>query len=160
VKEELKGVGSTTAVGRTTAVTADLQYDGQAITAVNVTADLRQLASDNIMRDGQLRQQALETDRYSTAKFTLTKPIAIDSAPVDGQTMSVTAVGDLSLHGVTRQVSVPLQGQFINGQLVVVGSMDIAFADFGITPPNSFSVLSVENHGVMELQLLFQKADV
>jgi hypothetical protein len=32
------------------------------------------------------------------------------------------------------------------------------FADFGFQGPSSFAVLSVEDHGVMELQLHFRHA--
>ena len=39
------------------------------------------------MRDGQLRQQALETDQFPTATFELTTPIRLAHAPVDGETI-------------------------------------------------------------------------
>ncbi len=110
------------------------------------------------MRDNALRQQALETATYPTATFALTQPIRLDSVPAEGAPVTATAVGDLTLHGVTRTVSIELQGQRTNGRVVVVGSLDLNLADFGIAPPQSFSVLSVADHGTLELQLVLQKA--
>lgn len=158
VKEELASIGAFTAVGRTSNLTATMQFDGSAITDVQVTADLTTLQSDNSMRDGQLKRQALETSTYPTATFVLTEPIALDSVPDDGETVTATAQGDLTLHGVTRPVSIDLEGQFIGGYAVVAGSLDIRFADFGIAQPTSMAVLSIEDRGVMELQLVFEQA--
>jgi polyisoprenoid-binding protein YceI len=157
VKEELATVGTFTAVGRTENITATLAFDGTAITDVRVTADLTGLASDSAMRDGQLQRQALETNTYPTATFVLTQPIDLGGVPAEGQRVTVTAVGALTLHGVMRSVSIPLAGQFTNGYVVVVGSLDIAFADFSIQKPSSALVLGVEDHGLLELQLVFQQ---
>jgi polyisoprenoid-binding protein YceI len=82
----------------------------------------------------------------------------LDRVPAEGEAMTVAAVGNLTLHGVTREVSIDLEGQFVNGLVAVVGSLDIKFADFGIAQPRSAAVLSIEDHGMLELQLVFQKA--
>jgi polyisoprenoid-binding protein YceI len=157
VQEELATVGTFTAVGRTSNITGTLEFDGSAITAVDVTADLTGLTSDSSMRDGQLKRQALETNTYPTATFALTQPIQLNAVPANGETIAATAVGDLTLHGVTRSISIPLEGQLTGGYAVIVGSLDVAFTDFGIQKPTSGMVLSIEDHGVLELQLVFQK---
>jgi hypothetical protein len=36
--------------------------------------------------------------------------------------------------------------------------LEITFADFGIAKPTSFLVLSVQDHGTLELQLFFTHA--
>ena len=61
-------------------------------------------------------------------------------------------------HGVTKSVEIPLQAKLSGNVIVVTGSLEVAFADYGIQAPNSFAVLSVEDHGTMELQLLFTHA--
>lgn len=157
VKEELAGIGTFTAVGRTSNIQANLTFDGSAITDVNVTADLTGLTSDSTMRDGQLRRQGIQTDTYPSATFTLTEPVALATVPIEGETIAATATGNCTLHGVTRNVSIPLQGQLTNGRVVVVGSLDIAFADYGIEKPASARVLGMEDHGTMELQLVLQR---
>lgn len=158
VKEELARIGATTAVGRTTALAGSLRFDGSAITEVQVTADLTALKSDSSMRDGALRMQALETAKFPSATFRLTQPIPISASPAEGTKLSAMALGELTLHGVTRQLSIPLEGQFIGGQVVVVGSAEIVFADYGIAQPRGASVLSIEDRGILELQLVFERA--
>jgi polyisoprenoid-binding protein YceI len=158
VQEQLANFGAATAVGRTTEVMGSLDYEGSAITDVSIEADVSALESDRSQRDNALRRQALETDRYPTATFKLSQPIHLDHTPAAGETISATATGDLTIHGVTRSVSIPIQGQLVNGQVVVVGSAGIVFADYRIAQPTAASVLSVEDRGVLELQLVFTHA--
>ncbi|MGE0057872.1 MAG: YceI family protein [Dehalococcoidia bacterium] len=158
VQEELAGIGSTTAVGRTTAVTGSLQYDGSQVTSVEVTADMTKLASDRSMRDGQLRNQGIEYAKYPTSTFKLTSPIAISSVPAAGQSVKQTIKGDLTLHGVTKAITMDVEGVLKDGRLVVVGSTVIQFSDYNISKPQGASVLSIADNGTMELQLIFQHA--
>ncbi|HET7026377.1 MAG TPA: YceI family protein [Candidatus Limnocylindrales bacterium] len=98
------------------------------------------------------------TAREEPAEFTLTKPIDLGSVPIEGQKVSTTASGTLTLHGVTRDVEVPLTATLSGGSIVVQGSLPVAFADYGIEKPNSFAVLSIEDRGTLELQLFFTHA--
>jgi polyisoprenoid-binding protein YceI len=158
VQEQLVGIGSATAVGRTTAVTGTLQYDGKQITSVEVVADLSKLVSDKPMRDGQLRNQGIEYSKFPTATFKLTSPITVSEVPAAGQTVKQTVQGDLTLHGVTKSISMDVEGVIQDNKLVVVGSTIIKFADYSIGKPQGASVLSIADEGTMELQLIFQHA--
>ena len=157
VEEELARIGATTAVGRSTVLTGSLVFDGAAITEVVIEVDLTALVSDDSRRDGALRRQALETNAYPTTTFTLTQPIPIDSAPAEGETLSVTATGDLTLHGVTREVQIPMEGQLVGDRVAVVGSLEIIFADYDMDTPSAFIVLAIDDHGIMEFQLVFER---
>jgi polyisoprenoid-binding protein YceI len=157
VKETLANIGATEAVGRTPDVTGSITVDGSTITAAEFAADLTGLRSDSDRRDGQLRRQALETDQFPTASFKLTAPIDLGSEPAEGATVDVTAVGDLTLHGVTKAVEIPLQARLQNGVVTVAGSLPIAFADYAIAKPESMMVLSVEDAGTLEVQLQLTK---
>jgi len=157
VDEELATVGAATAVGRTPDVTGSLALAGSQITAVEMSADLSTLQSDKSQRDGQLRRQALETGQFPTATFSLTQPIDLGAAPVDGQVISATATGDLTIHGVTKSVEIPVEALLADDVVTVTGSIDILFADYSISRPTSFAVLSIADHGTMEFQLKFTK---
>ena len=157
VEEELARIGATTAVGRSTVLTGSLVFDGAAITEVVIEVDLTALVSDDSRRDGALRRQALETNAYPTTTFTLTQPIPIDSAPAEGETLSVTATGDLTLHGVTREVQIPMEGQLVGDRVAVVGSIEVVFADYDMDSPSAFIVLAIDDHGIMEFQLVFER---
>lgn len=158
VQEELVSIGAKTAVGRTPDVTGTLTFDGTTLNAAAFEVNTTTLQSDDDRRDNSIRNQALETSRYPTATFSLTQPIEIDSIPADGETVQLDAVGELTLHGVTREVTFPLEAAIEGDVIVVTGSLDVPFADFDIEPPTSMSVLSVEDHGVIEVQLFFSRA--
>ena len=158
VREELVGIGAKAAVGRSGAVTGTLEFDGSAITVVSIEADLTQLVSDDSRRDRTLRGRGIETSRFPTATFELTGPITIDGPPQEGVPIAAAAAGELTLHGVTRAVEIALEGQLSDGLVVVVGSTEIEFSDYDIVAPSAPIVLSIEDRGVLEFQLIFERA--
>jgi len=131
--------------------------DGDSATTVDITADLSTLESDESFRDNAIRGQALDTDRFADATFSLTKPITFGQTPSEGQTVKVEATGDLTVHGVTQEVTIPLEAKLVKGVIVVTGQIDLPFADFDIEKPVAARVLSIEDHGILELQLFFTK---
>jgi polyisoprenoid-binding protein YceI len=151
-------VTQTTATGRTDNVKGTMTIDGTTVSDITVTADLRDLTSDQDFRDGRLHEQGIESDKFPEAKFVLTTPITLAAVPAVGETVSVDAAGDFTLHGVTKPVTISLQGRWDGEKVQVVGSLPIAFADYGITAPTSTFVASVDDHGEMELQLFFAKS--
>lgn len=158
--EELFG-GDTikkTAVGRTPAVEGTLTIDGATVSDVEITADLTQLASDQGRRDGYLRGNALETDTVGEASFTLTEPIELSSAPAPGATVTATATGDLTLHGVTQPVEVEVEARWDGDTLRVAGSAPITLADFEIETPEISGFVAVDDAGEMEWELTFVPA--
>lgn len=157
VEEELANVGAATAVGRTPDVTGSVTLSGTTITAVDLTADLSTLQSDKSQRDGQLRRQALETSTFPTATFKLTQPIELGAVPADGQVVKATATGDLTIHGQTKSVQIPVEARLSGNVVTVTGSIEILFADYGIAQPVSFAILSIADHGTMEFQLQLTK---
>ena len=126
---------------------------GTTVSNVDITADLTALTSDNPIRDGQLTNQAIETNTYPTAQFKLTTPIDLGTLPADGKTVSVNATGQLTLHGVTRTVTIGLQALRKGGIIAVTGTLPIVFADYSIQPPSSAAVLTVADNGIMEVHL-------
>ena len=92
-------------------------------------------------------------DPSSANRPSVTTPIQLGTAPADGQGLSVTAVGDLTIHGVTKSVQIPLQAKLSGHVITVVGSLTIPFGDYGMTAPHSFMVLSIKDPGTLELQL-------
>jgi polyisoprenoid-binding protein YceI len=158
VQEQLVGVGGHTAVGRTPKVSGSMTLTGPVVSNVKISVDLTALASDDSHRDDQLRRQALQSDTFPTATFATGQPIDLGTIPADGTSVSVDATGTLTLHGVTKTVTVALQTLRQGGIIAVTGSLPITFSDYSIQKPTSFSVLSVDDHGTMELHLLFTHA--
>jgi hypothetical protein len=60
---------------------------------------------------------------------------------------------------VTKSVQIPLDAQLAsNGQIVVTGSMDITFGDYGVSVPSAPIVLSADDHGTLEVQLFLERS--
>jgi polyisoprenoid-binding protein YceI len=119
---------------------------------VTIEADMTAITTNESRRDDNV-QDALETGEYPTATFTLTTPIELDESALTGESVVVDAVGELTIHGVTQTVTIPLEAQLVDDTIVVVGSLDIVFADFGVEVPSAPIVVSVDDHGPLELQL-------
>lgn len=156
IAEELSSIGETEAVGRTPVVSGTLVAEGSTITEVTIEADMTAITTNDGRRDDNV-QDALDTDRFPTATFVLAEPIDLDAAALAGEAVAVDAVGDLTIHGVTQRVTMPLDAQLVGDTIVVVGSLDIAFADYGVDVPSAPIVVSVDDHGPIELQLFFTR---
>ena len=157
IEEELASIGSTTAVGRTGDLTGSITIEGTTLTAASFEVDMTTITTNESRRDDRV-QEALETADNPTGSFTLTDPVALGDGAASGEPVAVTAVGDLTIHGVTRQVAIPLEAQLVDDTVVVTGSLDITFSDFDVDVPDSQVVVSVKDHGVMEVQLLLTRA--
>jgi polyisoprenoid-binding protein YceI len=153
IGEELASIGTVTAVGRTSDVEATLTFVGSEVTDLSVTVDMTTLESDRSQRDSALRTRGLETADFPTATFELTEPIDLGSAPEEGVAFTATAVGDLTLHGVTNSINLDLEGSLVSGTVVVVGTTDVRLTDYDIEAPTGFSVLTIEEIGTIEVQL-------
>ena len=151
-------VAQTTATGRTDNVTGTMTITGTTISDVTVTADLRSLSSDSSLRDGRIREQGLESNRFPQAKFVLTTPITLSALPAAGETIKVDATGDFTLHGVTKKVTIPLEARWDGKAVQVVGTLPVVFGDYNITAPSSPLVASIDDHAEMEFKLFFEKS--
>jgi polyisoprenoid-binding protein YceI len=159
VTEQLVGGAiDQTATGRTSDVTGSFTITGTTVRNVSVTADLRTLTSDRDQRDNAIKDRGLESNRFPEAKFVLTAPIEEPKLPTVGETVTTTARGDFTLHGVTKPVEIPIEGRWDGRDVQVVGRLHIVFADYGIQAPTSPVVASIEDQGEMEFQIFFRKS--
>src|SRR6266702_8623211 len=159
VQEQLAAVGvESTATGRTSEVTGSFAIDGMTVKDVTVDANLLSLTSDRDMRDNRIKTLGLESEKFPQSKFVLTQPINFKSVPKAGETVKATAKGDFTLHGVTRPVSIPLEGRWDGRDIQVVGSLHVKFADYQMDAPNIGGFVSVKDEGEMEFQIFFRKA--
>ena len=129
--------------------------DGTTVTAVTIEADMTAITTNESRRDDKV-QSALETGEFPTATFVLTEPIELGDAAASGETVSVTATGELTIHGVTTPVTIPLEAQLVDDNIVVVGSLDIVFADYGVSVPSAPVVVSAEDEGVARAAAVLQ----
>jgi len=155
VKETLFGQ-STEAVGRTKDVTGEVVVADGKVPTGSFTVDLTTVKSDKSQRDGQFNGRIMQTSQFPKATFKLTSPIDISSLPTDGSTGKVTATGDLTLHGVTKSVQIPLEATYDGTNIKVAGSLDVTFADYGIDNPSG-GPAQVGDTGTLEVLLVLGK---
>lgn len=162
VREKLANLpAQSDAVGRTSAITGQVMIanEGGSYTArdANFTVEVAQLKSDEDRRDNRIRTTGLETDKFPQATFVAAGPIAIPQDAVDGKVVTVLAEGDMTLHGVTKKISLPLQVQRNGDGIRIVGNYDFAWADFGMTAPSVAGFVTVTGNPKLEFDVTLQK---
>jgi len=150
VDEVLQG-NDVTVTGRTTDVTGDLTVDALSLTAATITVDVASIATDETARDAYFRDTAMEVGEFPTATFTLTEPVTLE-APEAGVAQTVSATGELTMHGVTQPVTVELQAALTDTGGQVVGTVPVTFSDYGVEAPD-LGFVSVEDTGSVEFSL-------
>lgn len=131
------------AVARTSSISGGLTVSGDSsgyqVSSLTFTANLSSLHSvdsvagrDVTQRDGVVSRQ-LEVQQFPTATFvaiSASVPGAISSSPVD-----VTVTGKLTIHGVTKDVSIMAKAQLAGNKAEIAGSTSIVMSDYGVSPP-------------------------
>ncbi len=156
INENINGFDKT-ANGRTTEVAGQFTIAGTQVTAGQFTVDMTTFSSDEGRRDGQFNGRIMQVSTFPTSTFVLTKPIEFDAIPADGATITATATGDLTLHGVTKSVTFLVDATFESGRVGVLGQIPIVFADYDIGNPSS-GTITTEDHGLLEFILIFDRA--
>ena len=156
VDESINGF-DTTANGRTKAITGTLTINGTQATEGSWSVDMTTFKSDESRRDNQFNTRIMDVENFPTSTFVLTSPIDFGSIPADGETITATATGDLTLRGTTKSVTFDLQATYQNGRIGVLGQIPIVFADYGIPNP-SFASVTTEDNGLLEFVLIFDRA--
>jgi polyisoprenoid-binding protein YceI len=152
------GVVESTATGRTNEITGSFTIEGMTVKDVDVTANMLSLKSDREMRDNRIKTLGLESEKFPESRFVLAEPMNFRSVPKAGETVRATAVGDFTLHGVTRRVRIPVEGRWDGRDIQVIGNLHVVFADYQMEPPNIAGFVSVKDEGEMEFQIFFRKA--
>jgi polyisoprenoid-binding protein YceI len=153
VKEMLFGQDAE-GVGRTNAVTGEMEIDGTTVTAAEFTVDMTTVQSDEDRRDNQFNGSIMDTATFPTSTFTLTAPIELTSEPADLEEVTATATGELTLRGETRPVTFDVVARRNGTNIEVNGTIPIVFADWGIPNPSRPGI-STEDNGLLEFLLVF-----
>lgn len=139
---------------------ATIEPDGTGlrVSAAAFEADLTQLQSDDGRRDNRIRSMGVESDRFPTAMFTLTAPVSVGADALTGTAVDVSLTGDLTIHGVTKAVTIAGQARLNGDRIEIVAALTFPFTDFGMTPPSVGSFVEVQNDATLEILLSLEKA--
>lgn len=144
-------VGVTNAVEGEFEVTADGKPSGK-VTRMRV--DLRTLKSDSPRRDNAIRRQWLESDKYPYADFVSTDALNLPESYAEGEQVTFTLVGDMTVRDVTKPVEWTvvgtLQGNTVTGEATTV----IKMSDFGFAAPDIGGVLKAEDEAALTVNFV------
>ena len=140
-------IGNAVITGSTIDVNGTLQIDLVAaeLGESQFTVNLVSLVTGQNDRDGWIRDNALESNRYPTAVFTANELV---NPPADyqlGQEATFQLVGDMTIRDITNpltfNVTATLEGNTIQGFAEASSKM----TDWGFEPPSFAGTLTVED---------------
>jgi polyisoprenoid-binding protein YceI len=150
------------AVGRTSQISGSVTITGSAdalsVSTATFTVDVKSLRSDQQMRDQRIEILGLESNRFPTATFVLSAPVALPSTAASGAQFSVSLTGALTLHGTRKTVTIPAQARLTGAEIEVAGSIAFPWGEFDMQAPNVGGFVTVDPTATMEFDLLLAKA--
>jgi polyisoprenoid-binding protein YceI len=152
VQEVLVGQHST-AVGRTTRVSGSISISGTSVVKGSFTVDMSSVKSDQSERNDQFDGRIMDVSAYPLAKFVLTNPIALDAIPAGGTSRRYSAIGDLTMHGVTKSVTFTVSAERRGATIYVLADIPIVFADWNISNPSVGGFVTTQSTGTLEVLL-------
>ncbi|HEX5097146.1 MAG TPA: YceI family protein [Acidimicrobiia bacterium] len=144
------------AAGRTDQVTGSMEISGTTVTTGSFEVDMASVESDQSNRDDAYRGRIMNVDQFPTSTFELTTPIELGSIPEEGVAIHPQATGDITIHGVTKTVTIDLDAQLIDGKIEVVGHLPVKWSDFDIDDPSG-GPATVTDNGQMEFKLVLSR---
>jgi len=104
---------------------------------VRIAVDLASLKTGIGMRDTHMRERHLETETYPQAVFSGSRVVAATPASLaPGGTARVTVAGTFDLHGVAREVELPVElALAADGTLTVRAQFNVLLTDHQIDRP-------------------------
>jgi len=111
--------------------------DPNDITAAHIVVKLdpSSLNTDNEKRDKDLRQKCLEVDKYPAIQFESSSIEAESKTLTAGKPVKATIKGTLRLHGLEKQIAVPVTILLNNDTLTADGSLAIVLDEYKIQRP-------------------------
>ncbi len=154
------------AVARTSTMSGGLTVSGDAtsgyqISAITFTAVLTDLHSvDSVVgrnvtqRDFTVSRQ-MDLGQFPNATFTASS-VSVPG-PVAGQQVDVSVNGKLTIHGVSKDVTVKGKAQTTGSKLEIAGSLAMDMTEFGVSPP-SVPFVTVDAQVTIEFDIFLVKA--
>lgn len=128
--------------GKTGDVTGTIVADPTNLPAasVQVAINIDTLDTGNSLRNREMRERYLETNKHGTATF---KSVSV-SGPASiaaNQPADINVTGDLTLHGVTKRMTIPVRVVLLpDGRIHATTSFKVHMPDFGISVPHNILV--------------------
>jgi polyisoprenoid-binding protein YceI len=113
-----------------------LQTQGDKLIKIDVgkfKCNVKSIESGNSLMDSKTHN-ALKAETNPELKFVLK---SVDKLAIVSGQYSCIIMGDINIAGVTKSISFPITGAFLNNTFKVKGSTLINMPDFGVVPPTA-----------------------
>ncbi len=149
--------------GTTSGVSGTLSFDDQTgeILKAEVDVDLATIDSGNGLRDGRMRNEFLQTDKFPKATLTIDK---LEGYPKFsewkkwGTKQTGKIYGQLTIRNITRPVIWDAEAIYLGKELRVNAKGQIKMTDFGITPP-SLAFVTVDDSVGLQATILAKRVE-
>jgi polyisoprenoid-binding protein YceI len=144
-------------VGTTSAVAGEILIDpaNPAASQVgDIVVDIKQLKSDDSMRDNALRRQYLESAKYPLAVFSAATISDLPARLREGESFRFKLSGTLTLHDTSQPVSweveATIQGDLLRGS----ASAELDLPSFNVKTPNIGGLVKTGNTARLVIDLV------
>ena len=97
-------------------------------------ASVDSVAGFNVSNRDQIVRQALDVGSFPTALFEAAN-VTLPAAVAEGQTVTITVPGQLTIHGMTKPVTAKLQLRVSGDTAQIAGTIVTSMEDFGVSRP-------------------------
>lgn len=114
-----------------------------------VRIDAASLDTDNSVRDGIMREEHLETAKFPTIDFMLKQ---VEAPKREDNGWEFTARGTLSLHGVSREILLPVRARQDGDAVRLTSGLPLKMTDYRMRIPK-FLFFTVEDQVVVSFDI-------
>jgi len=137
------------AIGITKAIAGEIAIDRANVANSRIgqiAIDISQFQSDSSMRDGRIRREWLESNKFPKAVLTDAKIVGLPAKPYqDGEVLKFQVTGMLQVRDSKREttfdVTASLKGDTLTGTAIA----DFKMTDFNFNPPDIAGMLKADN---------------
>ncbi len=146
IQEVLIGQDATV-TGRTHDVSGSITISGDSVNKASFAVNMASLATNRSKRT------VIHPGAYPTSTFVLTSPSALGNIPAGGIVKHFTARGNLTIHGLTKAVSIIMSAERTRSGIYMLADVPIAFADWHVSIPGMVLASGLQSHGTLEVLL-------
>jgi polyisoprenoid-binding protein YceI len=145
------------AVGVTRSIVGEIEIDRANVAnslVGDIVININEFTSDEPRRDGAIRNDWLQSNRYPFARLLNAEVVGLPQRPyVEGETLTFQIVGLLEIREVQRETTFDVTATLTGDLLVVRAVTQILMTDFGFSPP-SLAFVQADNEATLMLNLV------
>lgn len=117
------------------------------------TVNLPTLTTDQDRRDGWIRDNALQSNKFPLAKFVAKEIKNAPASYTDGTEVTFQLVGDLTVRDLTQPVTFDVTATLTGDTIKGVATTAMKISDFGFAPPSFANTLTVADDFTIRIEL-------